>query len=910
MGGKGRAVDHTTTTAKFWTRRRRLWAGGCAVATLALAAAGYWLPDWGLRYGLIRSLRDLGWPRVSVSAADLSLFNGAIVVRHVQAGEDLGKMLGIDGLDLTFRWKPLFSRRVSVERLDLDGVDIDIRRHGNDLEVNGLPLAVAGGGGDGSSWTYDITALTLTGSRIHFTDGTTSADIQVDRLDVQDVRSWEPAKPVRYHLSGRVNGAKVELDGTATPFAARPDYALHLVVAGFDLAAVAEAARAAGAGHPGGRLDADLTIEGVAGAPLQAAGRLTLVDGAWGNGTTRLAIGRLGLELGTMRWDGGSAELAGSATATDLRVEDGGVTLSAGAVQLAARTAAWDGKTARLSWQGSLHAERHAIGVDAIRIDHATLDWNGATRFDFADKAPSFVHAEGRAEAGEARVAVGEQTAEARRLTAEGVFEHARPNGMLPPLAGRMDAMAEQVWLREPGQDWLRADRVEARDLRLTPGATASLGRLEVRALALLARSGKAGFPWRLEARQAVLERAGFTADGAASAARLTLTGALGRVTRTKTGFLGLSDGGGGGSSPSSLRLALGRLRLGGDSRVEFEDHTLAEPVRLRIEGIEAALADLDSARPDHDSPFTAKARIGAAQMSAQGRARPFAAVPGGDVKGEIRALELPPLSPYTANTLGVYLQTGQLDADLSLSATQGKLDGGMQLTLSELFVAQPDPNAPLAKSADMPVETVLDLLRDSENRIRLSIPVRGDLANPDFDISDAVGQAVGGALKSTVFTTLKVAFPLAGLISLVIDDAESRRLALEPLAFAAGTDSLGEVERKRLGAVAGLMGQRPTLRLTLCGVATPGDGPALVERKQREDAGLLAKLQKLVGASPAQQTLPGERERLAELADARAQAAKAFLVDDAGIDPSRLFTCRPRIDGAAQAVPRVDLVL
>lgn len=909
MGNRGIGVADTAQRERFWIRRRRLWAGAAAAALALLAAAGHWLPDWGLRYGLVRSLHDLGWPRVSVSAADLSLFNGAIVVRQVQAGEELGRMLGIDGLDLTFRWKPLFSRRVSVERLDLSGVDIDIRRQGDEVVVNGLPLAIAGdGSGSGSAWAYDVTALTLTGSRIHLSDGTTAADIQVDRLEVQDLKSWEPDLPVRYRLTGRVNGARVDIQGSATPFAARPDFAARVAVAGFDLAAIAQAARAAGAGQVSGRLDAELDLAGGAGAPVTAIGTLALADGGWADGTTKLAAGRLALKLERARWDGDRLAMAGGAEAQGLRVEDGGVAVTADQARLAAQSAEWDGKARTLAWQGNLHAERHAIAVDGSRIEHGSLDWTGATRFDFHPKAASFLHAEGRAEAGEVRVTVGELGLEARRLTAEGVFEHARPDGVLPPLAGRMDAAAEQVWLRTPGHDWLHADRIEARDIRLSPGAAASLGRLEARAVAALARTGKGGYPARLEAKQAMVERASLAADGGAVAASLSLSGALGRVTRTKAGFLGLPEDDAGADDGALPRLVLGRLRLG-DSRIEFEDRTLAEPVRLRLDGLDATLSDLDSGRPDRDAPFTAKARIGAAQLSTQGRARPFAAVPGGDMKGSVRALELPPLSPYAANALGVHLQTGQLDAEITLAAAQGKLDGGMQLTLSELFVAQPDPNAPLAKSADMPIETVLDLLRDSENRIRLSIPVRGDLANPDFDISDAVGQAVGGALKSTVFTTLKVAFPLAGLISLVIDDAESQRLALEPLAFAAGADSLGEAERKRLAAVAQLMGQKRGLRLTLCGVATQaGDGPALAERRRQEELGLFAKLQKLVGAPPQQQ--PQDGERLVQLADARAQAAKAFLVDEAGIDPGRLFTCRPRVEAEVKAMPRVDLVL
>jgi len=893
----------------FWTRRRRVWAASLSLLLAALAAAALWLPDWGLRYGLVRSLRDLGWPRVSISTADLSLFKGTIVVRQVQAGEELGRMLGVDGLDLRFRWKPLFSRRVSVEHLDLSGVDIDITRQGDEVVINGLPLAVGGGDGSADSgWSYDVTALTLTGSRIRLSDGALKAEIEVERLEIADLRSWEPDQPTRYTLRGRVNGAPVEIVGTATPFAAKPGLEARLRLDGFDLAAVAPLVQAAGGGALAGRVSTELALGGGMDVPLTADGTVSLAALAWGKDGTKVAAERLTATVAGLRWDKGRLSLAGSAEAKALRIEDGGLVESAGTAKLAAEDMGWDGRL--LTWRGTLHADHHSIVTSDARLEHGALAWTGTTRLDFAPKAASFFHGEGKADLADVVSSFGDLTVEARKLAAEGVFEHARPDGMLPPLVGRLTASAEQVRLAQGAQDWLRAERLDARDIRLTTTA-ATLGRLEGRGIAALSRSGKGAYPARLEARQMSLERANLNADGAVSAASLSLTGALARISRDKGGITGLPEDqgkqGGGGAMP---RLTLGRLSVA-DSRVNFDDRTPNERVRLRVEGLDLTVSDLDSAQPDHDSPFTAKARIGVAQLAAQGKARPFAVLPGADIKGSVRSLDLPPLSPYAADALGVHLQTGQLDADVTLAVTQGKLDGGLQLTLSELFVAQPDPNAPLAKSADMPIETVLDLLRDSENRIRLSIPVRGDLANPDFDISDAVGQAVGGALKSTMFTTLKVAFPLAGLISLVIDDSESRRLALDPLSFAPGGDALGDVERQRLGVVAGLMTDKPSLKLTLCGVAVEGiDAVALAERRRQEELGLFAKLQKLVGSGAPPEPQPRDRERLTRLAESRAQAAKAYLVEQGGVDAGRLFTCRPRVDADAQALPRVDLLL
>ena len=886
-----------------------MWVAVVLVATALMTAGGMWLPGWGLRYGLVRALHEAGWPRVTVFSADLSLFKGAVVVRELQAGDDLGSMLGIGGLDLRFRWKPLFSRRVSVERLNLSGVDVDVVRQGETVVVNGLPLTVSGGESTGPLWSYDVTALSLADSRIHVADGSLKAVVEVDRLDIQDLRSWEPDTPVRYALTGRINGATVAIQGTATPFATEPAFAAQVRVDGFVLAAVADVVRQAGGGALSGRLDVDAKLSGGMAAPLGASGTATWHDGGWTDGTVRFAAKQVSLALDSLRWDGDKVALAGTLGGQSIELEDGGVTtFAADSAKLAAAEAGWDGKGRKLSWRGGLHADRHRVAAPGIRIEHASLDWTGSTRFDFAAQATSFVHAEGRAEVTGAALNMGDVSLNAERVATEGVFEHARPTGMLPPLAGAMTAEAEQLALRSPGREWLTARKLDLRDIKLAPGAGASLGRLEAQELTALAQTGKDPFRPRLEARRVVLERANLAADGAMAASALTVDGVRARVTRTADGILGLPAAvdGGGDAAASLPKLALGRLRIG-DGRVDFRDRSLAEPVSLRFDDVDVTADALDTARPDRQSPFTAKARLGVAQIAAEGRVRPFAAVPDGTLKASLKALELTPLSAYVADALGVHVQTGQLDADIAMTADQGKLAGNLNLLLSQFFIAQPDPDTPLAKSADMPVETVLDLLRDGQDRIRLSIPVGGDLSNPNFDISDAVGQAVGGALQTAVFTTLKVAFPLAGLISLVIDDAESRRLALEPLGFAPGLATLDETGHERLAAVAGLMKDHDGVTLTLCGVATQAaDAPALAERQQ----GLVARLRQLVGKDPGAQAQMSERDRLLRLADSRAQAAKAFLAEQGGIDPGRLFVCRSRVETEETAVPRVDMVL
>lgn len=907
---------------KFWTRARRIWLAA-GLLMVAVVSGWVWLPGLGLRYGLVRTLTDLGWTNVSVLQADVSLLNGAVVIHRLRAGEDNDGVLGIDDLDVDFNWRPLFSRRVSLSRLDLSGVSLAVRRDETGLVINGLPLPGGDGGGDPSRWSYDVGQVTLRDSQLTYEDGKFKADIQVNALTLTDLRSWEPENPASFHLDGSLNGSPIIIDGTAKPFTDYPEFAAHITLQGLDTAAFADLLRRADAGALTGRLDAQVDLTGglATDTPQVLSGDLSLHGGGWTLDGMTIAAGDLNAKGAKVSWHQGLLSAAGSLTGKDLSLSDGGLVSRVEQARLEIGSAVYESKTRQLTWDGSLNAQRHTVTVADTRIEHTTLDWRGSTRIDLRDDAQSFVHAEGKATVAGIRVAMAGMDLAAKTIQAQGVFEHARPKGVLPPLAGHFDAIADEVQVSEGEMDWLNVGHLVLTGLRLDPGRQAGLERAEAQRLSALAKRGKDRYRWRFEAGRAVLEQASINPDGAGSARTLEVDSAILRVVQTKTGIQGLPSGGAGGSGDPMPAQRLGQLRLTGDSRIDFVDRTPSEPVRLSMTGVTATVGDLDTGRPAQESPFTIQARVGAASIALNGTIQPFAGVPGGAVKGTVHALDLPVLSPYAADSLGVFLQTGQLDAEIDLAATKGQLDGGLQLTLSQLYVgqteakpraAQPLQPGPLPAgeegkaASSMPVETVLDLLRDSENRIRLSIPVRGNLSNPDFDFSDAVGQAVGGALRNTVFTTLKVAFPLAGLFSLVFDDGDNRRLALEPLAFAPGEDQLSDHAKTRLTEIARLMGQRATVNLNLCGAASEAvDWPVLLERRRNS---VLGRLQALVDPASQPSDAP-DRDRLGRLADARAQAARSYMADR-GIDPGRLFTCRARVESGADSQPRVDLLL
>ncbi len=883
------------------SRLRRLAVILTVLAALLFPAA-WFLPDQGLRWGVLRTLVEMGWIQAQVGQARLSLWRGEVALRGVELMSAVGEALGIDGIDLTFRWKPLLSRRVWLDHVELDKAEIALVRDGPSWRVNGLALPRAGGDqGAASGWGYGITSLVLTNSVLRVEDGALKVRVEVDRLELHDLRSWAPESPARLSLVGKINQAPLNVTGSLAPFSPHLDFTAEISLKGLDTKPFAQ-----WGGLPGwgGGLDASLKVQGVGdfSAPLQADGRLSLSKGVVPLDGGQVAAAQLTWQ-GGLQWHQG-VNVKGVLEGSDLLFAQGQARIAASTARMRLDQGRLDNTFQALDWAGELNATDWALDMDGLSIRHKALNWQGKTHLNLSAKAKTLFTAEGKADSADSDIRFEDWHFVAGKSSAEGRFAHERPRGLLPPVAGHLTASVTGLVIRQGDRDWLLADTAHFTDWVLDPAAL-SVGRFEAKTVSALGRPGI--YNPRLRARTLRVDKVTLSPQGDVSAAIVTLNQPVIRVNRDHTGIEGLSDlPKSQQSSPGKApRLALGNVRLTG-GQVEFRDRTTTDMVRLSLRELSLTASAIDSAKPDQDSPFSASAAIGNASISALGHVRPFRPIPGLTVDGQVRALDLPPLSPYAADALGVNLHTGQLDAKLGISVADGNLKGQMDLVLSRLRVAQPDPNAPLAKQADMPIETVLDLLRDGDDRITLAIPVHGDLDNPNFDTSDAVNQAIGGALRSTVFTTLKVAFPLVGLIGMVIDEAEKPVLALQALEFPAGDAQLPAGQEAALAKVAALMKGRDGLGLNLCGVAVAGvDGPVL-----RREAGLMARLKALMAEKDREELAEFERQRLVRLAENRADVIKSWLVDQGGIDAGRLFTCRPRVEDDDRAKPRVDLVL
>jgi len=254
------------------------------------------------------------------------------------------------------------------------------------------------------------------------------------------------------------------------------------------------------------------------------------------------------------------------------------------------------------------------------------------------------------------------------------------------------------------------------------------------------------------------------------------------------------------------------------------------------------------------------------------------------------------------------------MDAEVALQIEQGELKGASKLVINNLEVGPGDPKRmdELTTQLNMPMDSALSLLRDKDNNIRLKLPVSGDVADPKFDLGDAINQAVGKAMRVTAVSYLKFYFqPFGAMITIGKWAGEAAAsVHLDPVSFEAGAATLDDTAAQYFDRLAGLMQERPKLRVKLCGRAVPADRDTL---EQAAAAAAARKAQEAKVKPPVQPPPPPppiSEEQLQALARQRATAAKDYLINRHGVAAERLFVCKPELDTAAEAKPRLELAI
>ena len=377
------------------------------------------------------------------------------------------------------------------------------------------------------------------------------------------------------------------------------------------------------------------------------------------------------------------------------------------------------------------------------------------------------------------------------------------------------------------------------------------------------------------------------------------------------------------GKSQRPVMVRIGQVRIADQGLFRFEDRGVSPPLKTNVTISEASLSGLDSGKPEQPAIVSLVGKIDEyTDVSIQAKVTPFTQRLGFDLAAKIDDFDLPDLSPYVVRLIGYKVKSGHLDADLELRSLQGDLKGKSVLTISNAEVAPSDAKIMerFEQQLKVPLPTALAVLKDSKNKIKLKVPITGNITNPTFNFTDAFNQALVKGMTKAAVSYLKYIFQPYGTMVTVVElgmmaGAKITALRLDPVFFDSGMETISENAVPYLERVAELLKTRPEIRVKVCGLATEAD-----KGNRKETSGKKGPEQPTaVEGSPDAakvETYPEQLqplsadEQLGRLAKQRAAGIKEYLVKNHGIEDDRLLVCLPEYDAREKATPRVELLV
>ena len=256
-------------------------------------------------------------------------------------------------------------------------------------------------------------------------------------------------------------------------------------------------------------------------------------------------------------------------------------------------------------------------------------------------------------------------------------------------------------------------------------------------------------------------------------------------------------------------------IRLGPISlvngRVLFSDRFIKPNYTANLSELTGSLGAFSNVQPAGAAPELAALSLrgraeGTAALEIDGQLNPLAQPLALDIKGRVRNLELPPLSPYTVKYAGYGIERGKLSVDVAYKIDpDGQLVASNQIVLNQLSFGD---RVAGSDAPNLPVKLAVALLADRNGVIDINLPVSGSINDPQFRLAPIIFKLIFNLIGKAITA------PFSLIASAFGGGAESP----SQVVFAPGSAVLAPDNEQRLASVAKALADRPALQITVVG--------------------------------------------------------------------------------------------
>ncbi|WP_428241646.1 DUF748 domain-containing protein [Gynuella sp.] len=335
----------------------------------------------------------------------------------------------------------------------------------------------------------------------------------------------------------------------------------------------------------------------------------------------------------------------------------------------------------------------------------------------------------------------------------------------------------------------------------------------------------------------------------------------------------------------------IGKIENSQPWQIEIEDGNQHPAFKKRLEVTRLSITNIDMQNTEQYIDYALELKDDSYfNFAVNGDVQPFGDDVNANIQAHIAEFSLPDVRSYLAKALDFEFKAGQLDTDFNGTIRASKIDSVADVTIRGAdFTAsqnQSEETNIIGQTA-VPLNVALGMLKDRHGDIHLKVPVKGDLEDPSFGVQYILGLVVKKAVMMQTRNYLINTFvPYAQVVKVsMAAGSYALKVRFEDLPYETAQVEVGESQQLFVDQLSRLMMDKPGLRVKICPVVIPAD------------IGAEAPLTE-------QQT-----DQLLTLANNRATAFKARVLESPEIESARLLLCAARTDVKAGNLSRLELL-
>ena len=251
------------------------------------------------------------------------------------------------------------------------------------------------------------------------------------------------------------------------------------------------------------------------------------------------------------------------------------------------------------------------------------------------------------------------------------------------------------------------------------------------------------------------------------------------------------------GKKQTGFPVKVDRIRIK-NGVVDFSDLSLVLPFATHVTDFNG-LASGISTDPKSETSLKFDGKVGDFGLSSvKGSLKPFSPKVFTDISVIFQNVAMTPLSPYSATFAGRKISSGALNLNLEYKIENSELLGENSVVLEDFTLGERVESPGAIK---LPLDLAIALLTDTEGKIDIALPVRGNVDNPEFRYGTVIRKAIVNLITKIVTSPFRA---LGGLFG-------GKGEQLDAIAFQPGDDAIGPSELKKLQQVAEALKKRPS---------------------------------------------------------------------------------------------------